>query len=202
MAIGLLATGSIYSLWYLKWNTNIKIYCFVLYAGPGTPFVHGLNLGARQLSPMDRARIIRVIAKLIKIPQSSKYTGAVLYRIFKTYLPREISKCYRTYNKNLISKAAILNYGLNKPEDMQDIEKQFMNRELFLKSRADVLMKLINMYTGRGVAKETLEGTFATPIDDAQPQPAQPTGTGGVTPTEPTEDEGGGEDEGGPEGYY
>ena len=205
MAIGLLATGSIYSLWYLQWKTNIKVYAFILYAGPGTNKVHALNLAARQLSPMDRAKIVRVIAKLIKVPQSSKYNGAVLYRIFKQYLPREIKKCYRTYFKQYITKAAIINYGLNRPEDMLDIETTFQNKEMFQKARNDVLMKLVNLYTGRGVTKETLEGSFAKPIDDAKPQPSpptQPSDAGGVTqePTEPY-DEGGGEDSD-IDGYY
>jgi len=193
MAVGLLATGSIYSLFYTNWKTNIKIYAFILY-GMG-PKVHLLNLGARQLSVVDRAKIVRVIVKLSKIKNSTKYNGALLYRIFKQYLWREISKCYRTLHSHLITKAALINYGLNNEEDFSDLEKSFQNKQMFEQARRDIIMKLINLYTGRGVKLNTLKNKFATTMN--VPPPKTNVGPTPTEPEEPTEDTGGE-----PEGYY
>ena len=52
-----LKTGSIYTLYYSHWKTNLKIYAFILWGNPISPKVHALNLGAKQLTTVDRAKI-------------------------------------------------------------------------------------------------------------------------------------------------
>lgn len=204
MPIGMFVTGAIYSMWYNQWQTNTKIYAFIMYGGPGTDKVHALNIGARQLGVVDRAKIVRVIVKLAKVNTSTKYNGALLYRIFKRYLPLEIKKCYRTYFRSFITRAALINYGLNNKDEFTDLELKFQDEALFRSAKADFIIKMIDLYTKRGVQKTTVEDTFAEPIDTTTTrQPSTGTGTRpgtrpGTTPIEP--DDGG--DDGGPEGYY
>lgn len=192
MAVGVLALGSIYSLWYQQWKTNNKVYAFILF-GAGQK-VHALNLGARQLNVSDRAKIVRVIVKLTKIKQSTKYNGALLYRIFKMYLPREMNKCYRTYYRQWITRSALINYGLNSEEDFSELELKFQDKNLSAQAKNDFLVKMLNMATGRGTAMTATTSTFAKPIEDATP--IKPTPTGTKPPAEPDDDDSG------PDGYY
>lgn len=156
-------TGSFYSLYYTQWKKNIKIYAFILYGGPGVDKVHALNIGAVQLNIVDRAKLMRVLVQLMKIPASNKYTGAMLYRILTTYIKPVIKKCYRTYIKTYISKAALINYGLNKEEDFTELEKNFADKDLYKKATQDLIIKTLNLYSKRGVALKTVENSFAKP---------------------------------------
>lgn len=209
MAIGLLATGAIYSIWYSQWKTNTKIFAFILYGGPGVNKVHALNLGAVQLNVVQRVKIIRVIAKLAKIKESTKYTGALLYQIFKTYLPNEIKNCYRTYLRQYIVRASLINYGLNRKEEFTELELQMQDKQLFIQAKADFFMKMLNLYTGRGVQKTTLENSFAKAVIPPKPPVVSSAGkevkptTTPTQPGTPTETTKGTPEEGGEtEGYY
>lgn len=156
-----LRTGAIYSLRYTNWKTNYKIYAFVLWPGGGMTKTHILNIGARQLSIIDRTRIIRTIVRLSKIPHSSKYDGRMLYKIFKTYLPNEIRKCYRTFFTHLITQASIINYGLNEENDFTEIELASQSKELFNEAKRDFQVKAMNLYSGRGAKMNDVKKSMA-----------------------------------------
>lgn len=161
----ILKIGSIYSLMYTNWKTNFKIYAFIMWPGGGVTKTHLLNLGAVQLSILDRAKMVRVIVQLSKVPNSSKYNGRLLYTIFKRYMPREMSKCYRTFHTNLIVQASLINYGLNKEEDFTDIELSGQSRELYMKAQRDFQVKAINWYSKRGYNMDAIKNKMASTTD-------------------------------------
>ena len=140
-----LVTGSIYSISYSEWKTNpYKIYVFILYAGPNK--IHALNINARQLGSIQKVKIINVISKIGKIPQASQYTGRVLYRILRKYLPNEIRLCYRTYKRQYITKTTLINYGLKTKEDFDAIERvknmeRKDNPQLYNEAKKDLIIK-------------------------------------------------------------
>jgi hypothetical protein len=156
-----LRTGAIYSLRYTNWKTNYKIFAFVFWPGGGMTKTHIINLSARQLSIIDRTRIIRTVVRLSKIPHASKYNGRMLYKIFKTYLPREIRKCYRTYFTHLITQAALINYGLNKEEDFTEMELSSQSKQLFEEAQRDFQVKAMNLYSGRGAKMNDVKSSMA-----------------------------------------
>ena len=135
------AIGSIYTLHYRHWKENPKIYALILYSNPANPKVHLLNLGAKQLAPYDRIKIVRTLARLSKIPQSSKYNGRMLYRIFKTYLYKEVRKCYRTFWRQHILRASLISYGLNEEKDLKEFELAVENQQLHIKANNDLFVK-------------------------------------------------------------
>lgn len=161
----ILKTGAIYSLRYAYWKTNYKIYALVLWPGGGITKTHLLNLGAKQLSILDRTRIIRTIVRLSKVPNANKYDGRMLYKIFKTYLNREISKCYRTFHTYGIVQASLINYGLNKEEDFSEIELSSQSKELFNQAQKDFQVKAMNLYSGRGAKLNSVKETMAGSSD-------------------------------------
>jgi len=160
----------------------------VLFGSPVVDKVHALNVGARQLTTMDRAKIVHTITRLSKVPSASKYTGQVLYRILQTYLKDQIKKCYRTYFHSAISRATIINYGLNKKEDFSPEDFKVYNPSLLQEARRDLLVRLINIYTLRGLDVTDMQASLAkvgakTPV--GQPVLATPT----ITPTPQPEKE-------------
>lgn len=157
-----LRTGAIYSLYYLRWKTNFKIYAFILWPGGGTTKVHLLNLAAKQLNIMERARIVRTIARLMKIPNATKYNGKLLYKIFKTYLPIEIQKCYRTFFPQYIHSAALINYGLNDPSKFTEMELSGQAKSLYDQALRDFQVKALNWYTKRGYDMEQVKKMMAS----------------------------------------
>lgn len=156
-----LRTGAIYSLSYARWVTNKKIYAFILWPGGGYTKTHLLNISAKQLNILDRTKIIRTIVRISKIPSSNKYNGRILYKIFKTYLPNEIKKCYRTFFTYAITNIALLNYGLNKEEDFSELELANQDKILYEQAQRDFQIKAINMYSGRGYKMEETKKTIA-----------------------------------------
>ena len=199
-----LKVGAVYSFFYQRWKHNMKIYAFILWPGLGSGKVHALNLAARDLNVLDRARILNIIVKLSKAQGASRYSGAVLYRIFKTYARYSVSKCYRTYFMASITKVTLINYGLNQETDFTEAEKNFYNnKELYEQARKDFLIRMLNMATGRGATMLKLQDSLAKPIGKpmapaapaqqapAGPQRPAPSGTrattsgvrSGVTPT-------------------
>jgi hypothetical protein len=159
----ILRIGAIYSLRYTNWKTNYTIYAFVMWPGNAFTKTHLLNIGAKQLSVIDRAKIMRIIVNLSKIPNSSKYTGRVLYTIFKAYMPKEMSKCYRTFHTNLITQAALINYGLNKEEDFSELELNGQSKLLYAEAQRDFQVKAINWYSKRGVDLNKMKDSLAKP---------------------------------------
>jgi len=157
----ILKTGAIYSLRYVRWKTNYRIYAFIMFPGGGSTKTHLLNIGAKQLNILDRAKIVRVIVQLSKIPNSNKYNGRLLYKIFKSYLPREIKKCYRTFFTNYITQASLINYGLNKSEDFTELELSSQSKELFEQAQKDFQVKAMNLYSKRGVKLNEVKKTMA-----------------------------------------
>lgn len=159
-------TGAIYAIRYVRWKTNFKVYAFIMYAGPGSNKVHALNLAARQLNTIDRAKMVKIIAQLARIPNASKYDGRLLYRIFLTYMPNQMKKCYRTYFHSAIYKVTLLNYGLNNPSDFTQLDNTVYNRELYNEVHNDWLVRAMNWYTKRGVQLKNMVGMFAkeTPV--------------------------------------
>lgn len=224
-----LKTGSFYSISYTRWKTNPdRIYIFVLFGNPVANKVHALNLGARQLSTLDKARIVHTITRLSKIPSASKYSGQVLYRIFLTYLKPQVQKCYRTYFHTAISRATLFNYGLNRKEDFSPEDLKVYNPNMLDEARRDLLVRLINMYTLRGFDVQDLQAGLAkiggkmpsylgqtqyatpvvTPVTEDQEKQETETGTAGEAEggTTTSGEEGGGEEQGGggqtgPTGY-
>lgn len=175
----ILKIGSIYSLRYTRWITNYKIYAFVLWPGGGDTKTHLLNIGAKQLNIMERTKLVRIIVQISKTPNANKLNGRVLYKIFKTYAPREISKCYRTFFTNQITGASLLNYGINKSEDFSQIELMGQSKELYDQAQRDFQMKAINWYSKRGYdMKKTGESLAGA----TKPSPVKEVGTDNKTP--------------------
>jgi len=186
-------TGSFYSLYYTQWKKNIKIYAFILYGGPGVDKIHALNIGAAQLNIVDRAKLMRVLVQLSKIPASNKYTGAMLYRILTTYIKPVIRKCYRTYFKSFVARGALINYGLNKEEDFTELEKNFADKDLYKKATQDLIIKTLNLYSKRGVELKNVQDSFAKPtVEQPVEKDTTPKVTSAQIPTaKPKEDKGG-----------
>jgi len=153
-----------------------------MFGGNAFTKTHLLNIGAKQLSIIDRAKMMRVIVNLSKIPNSSKYTGRVLYTIFKAYMPREMAKCYRTFHTNLITQAAIINYGLNKEEDFSEFELSGQSKLLYAEAQRDFQVKAINWYSKRGVNLNALKDTLSTPTVDTPSTNASSDKTTGSNP--------------------
>lgn len=168
--------GSIYSLRYAHWKTNPVIYVFVLYSGAGNYF-HGLNLGARQLSIVDRAKLIHIIKQLSRVPNAHTYTGLVLYRIFQRYAASQIGKCYRTYLQEFITAGALINFGINKQEHFKDFELTYQNKSLYDAAKSALIVKLMNLYTNRGFQAKKIIDSFAAP-----PKPTVAPGTAKPAP--------------------
>lgn len=165
-------TSAIYSIAYTNWKHNRKIYCFVLYDSPGNQKLMGLNLGCRELGTIGRAKIANIIARLSKVPAAKQWDGATLYRIFKTYLPVEVSQCYRTYFRAYISQASLINYGFNSPDSFTDLELSQNNPALFAAAGRDLFVKLLNSFSGRGVKMKAVEDSMAVAGIAAKTPPA------------------------------
>lgn len=158
----ILRVGAIYSLTYTRWKHNRLIYSFILYAAPGNDKVHALNLGCRELGTIGRTKLANIISRLSKVSAAKQWDGATLYRIFRTYLPREIALSYRTYFKAHISQASLINYGFNSPDSFTELDLSQNNKVLFEAAGKDLFIKLLNMYTGRGVQMQAVEDSLAT----------------------------------------
>jgi hypothetical protein len=156
----LLRTAAIYSITYSRWVKNRKVYAFILYAGSG-PKVHALNLGAREIGTIGRTKLANIIARLSKVPAAKKWDGATLYRIFRTYLPKEVALSYRTYFKAHIPQASLINYGFNSPDSFTDLDLAQNNPALYSAAGRDLFVKLLNTYTGRGVKMKAVEKSLA-----------------------------------------
>ena len=156
-------TGTICTLNYVRWRKNRKVYAFILYGGPGSLKTHALNICARELNTANKIRLVHLISKLSKIPAARTWDGHTLYRIFKTYLPVETAIAYRTYFANYITQAAIINYGFNDPASFTPQDLAQTNKDLFNAAGKDLFVKLMNLYTGRGVKMKTMQDNFAKP---------------------------------------
>lgn len=167
-----LRTSAIYSLNYSAWKHNRRIYAFIFYGGPNSNKVHALNLGARELGTIGRAKIANIIARLSKVPAAKQWDGATLYRIFKTYLPKEVSQCYRTYFRAYISQVSLINYGFNSPDSFTDLDLSQNNKQLFEAAGRDLFIKLLNSFSGRGVKKKAVEDSMAVAGIAAKTPPA------------------------------
>jgi hypothetical protein len=219
-----LRMGGIYSLYYTNWKYNFKVIAFILWGNPVTPKVHALNLAAIELTSVDRARLVHVIARLAKVPNTSIYSGLLLYRIFLMYCRPQVMKCYRTYLHANISSVALVNYGINKPEDFTAADFKLFDPKRWADAKSDYLVRLMNMYTRRGVKLTSVQNTLAKiktptlptppvapgkPAVDIKPTPEKEKEEttepmeGAATATtipEPEPDEGDQGDQGGPEG--
>lgn len=157
----ILKTGAIYTLRYVRWKTNFKIYAFILWPGGGMTKTHLLNLGAVQLTIIERARLVRTIIKLAKVPTATKYNGRLLYQIFKTYHRNEIKKCYRTFFTHFITQASLINYGLNSADEFSELELRGQNKQLFDQAQKDFQIKALNLFSQRGAQMKEVEKQFA-----------------------------------------
>lgn len=157
-----LRTGAIYTFFYNNWHTNMKVYAFIFYAGPQSSYAHALNIGAVQLNSFDRVKLVMTIKKLAKISNSTYYNGRLLYKIFKTYLWPQVRKCYRTYNKLYIQRVALINYGINKASEFSIEEMKDSNQTQFSIAQRDLIIKIMNLYTGTGTKLSDFRQTFAT----------------------------------------
>ena len=144
--------------------------------------MHCLNLSAVQLSTLNRIKLVNIIKRLSVLDNATKYNGRVLYNIFKRYAPDAVRQCYRTYWRQYISRYALTNYGLNKKEDFDELEKNYQDKSLFESAKRDLIVSMLNMYTRKGVmANISVKPLFAQPIH------SQPIGTipgNVITPTE------------------
>lgn len=164
----ILKLGAIYALRYSQWKKNYKIYAFIMWPGGGVTKTHLLNLGAIQLSIIDRAKIVRTIVRLTNAPSASKFNGRLLYQIFKTYIPQQIKKCYRTFFIHYITHAALINYGLNKEEDFSELELSGQSKDLYAQAQRDYIVKAMNLYSRRGAQMKEVEKTLATPGEESK----------------------------------
>jgi hypothetical protein len=139
-----LKTGGIYRIYYSNWKTNIKPVVFILYQGISK--VHALNISAIQLSHIDILKLVTIISKLSKLPGATRYTGRVLYRIFRLYARDQIKKCYRTYHTSMITKYSIVNYGLNKKEDFSNFELNFQSKEMYQDGSNRLVTRMLNFF--------------------------------------------------------
>lgn len=202
----MLKLGALYTLMYSQWKTNFKVYAFILWGNPVTPKIHALNLGAKQLTTVDRAKLVHTISRLSKVPNANVYNGRLLYRIFTTYLKPQVAKCYRTYFHTYVTGASLLNYGLNKKEDFTEADLKIYNPYMYQRAKADYLIKLIDMYTRKGLDLKNMHDALAkvqakipqasSPLTQIPSQqiPDQPVT---AKPTGPTKPEGGEEGGGG-----
>jgi hypothetical protein len=154
-------TGAIYSMYYSHYKENLKIIAFIMFGNPLIPKVHALNLAAKQLTSMDRAKLVHTIVRLGKVPNASIYNGRLLYRIMLTYLRPQIKKCYRTYFHMFVSSASLINYGLNKPEDFSENDLKIYNPQLYLQAKKEWLVRLMDLYSRRGVDFKAVRDQFA-----------------------------------------
>ena len=154
-------TGAIYSFFYLTWKSNLKIYAFVFYAGQNSQYVHAMNLGAVQLNNYDRIKIVTTIKKLAALNRSTFYDGRLLYQIFKTYLYDQVKKSYRTYNKSYIQRVALINYGLNRATEFSVMEMKNIDRTQLGIAQRDIVVKMMNLYTNKGVSLAQTRDKFA-----------------------------------------
>lgn len=173
----IMKTGGIYSFWYTNWKTNTRIIAFILYAGPQSTKVHALNLGARQLNIVDRIKLLRVIKKLSNVASSTNYNGRLLYKIFKTYLAKEIGKCYRTYHKVFVQRITLVNYGLNKPEEYTNMEIRMYNKFQYSTAARDLMVKAMNFMTQTGFDLNKYNSQFAKPKTPIRPPGVNPNET-------------------------
>jgi len=154
-------TGAIYSFFYLTWKSNLKIYAFVFYAGQNSQYVHAMNLGAVQLNNYDRIKIVTTIKKLAALNRSTLYDGRLLYQIFKTYLYDQVKKSYRIYNKSYIQRVALINYGLNRATEFSVMEMKNIDRTQLGIAQRDIVVKMMNLYTNKGVSLAQTRDKFA-----------------------------------------
>lgn len=158
----LLKTGAVYSILYSNWKTNpTRIYPFILYSGPSK--IHAINIGARQLTQMNRMKLIRVISQLSKLPMATKWNGRQLYAIFKRYAPDAIRQSYRTYWKTYVTTSALVNYGLNKKEEFLDIELKYVDKNLFNQAKKDMIVNTLNLFSKNGVNLSSVKDSYAKP---------------------------------------
>lgn len=177
----LLRSGSLYNIYYGHPITNPpdRRIVFVLFS-PGVGKAHCLQLSAKQLSLIDRVKLINIISKLSKVPAAQKWNGRILYGIFKKYAPSAVRSCYRTLWANLILRYSLINYGLNDPSSFLIEEKNFMDKTLYQQSKAMMVSQLLNRYTSR--AYTPIQKTFAKPINN-KPVGKEPSNT--IDPTVP-----------------
>lgn len=155
-----LKIGSLYSILYSEWKTNpTRIYCFVLY--DGLTYLHCLQLGARQLSQLNRMKLIRIISQLSKLPMATKWNGRQLYAIFKRYAPDAIRQCYRKFIKVHVTTSTLVNYGLNKKEEFLDIELKYVDKNLFNQAKKDIIVNTLALFNKRGVELSSVKESFA-----------------------------------------
>jgi len=143
-----LKTGAVYRIYYTNWKTNIAPIVFILYQG--ITKVHAINISAIQMSHADRLKIISIISKLSKVKNSTKYTGRVLFRIFRMYAPQQIGKCYRTYHSSLITKYGLVNYGLNTKEEFNEFELKYQSKEMYQEGSKRLETKTLNLFNQKG----------------------------------------------------
>lgn len=162
--IGILPTGTFYTMFYNRWKTNLKIYCFILYGGLASDRVHALNLGAKQLSSMERAKLFAIIRRLGSIPAIRTLQGPYVYRLFKTFAKKEMSKCYRTYIRVHITRASLINYGLYKEGELpiSTFTSMVFDRNLFAMAQRDLVVKMINS-NKRAYDLGKVQNAFAKP---------------------------------------
>lgn len=152
--------GAVYSILYSNWKTNpTRIYPFIFYCGVSK--IHALNLGARQLSQLNRMKLIRVISQLSKLPMATKWNGRQLYAIFKRYAPDAVRQCYRTYWRGFVTTSTLVNYGLNKKEEFLDIELKYVDKNLFNKAKKDIIVNTLALFNKKGVQLSSIKDSFA-----------------------------------------
>ena len=214
----LIPTGCVAALRYTHWRHNQKIYAFILYSGAMTDRIHALNLAALELNAAERAKLVRTIIRLSKVPAASMLTGRMLYMIFKKYHPQEVKKCYRTYLFSRVVGYSIAAPGLNKAEDVKPEKIGKPDPVLANQARADIILRALHLHSQRPSALAKVKAMFAgTPTKPAPAEPAKKTETPGHkdqstkpdqgpsttgTPEGGSNDSGGGSGGGGLAGFY
>lgn len=160
------SVGTIYSIKYLDWKTNPKIFGFIFYQGttrntPGNK-IHILNLAAVQLSLLDRVRLFNIIKQLTKVESARYYTGLVLYRIFKTYARHQIKKCYRTLHADRVAMASIVNYGIKRKEDIPRESFIFSNKTLYYMAQRDIMKRKMDNFLSRDVERNDIAKSYSS----------------------------------------
>lgn len=145
--------------------------------------LHCLQLSARQLSLVNRMKLINIISRLSKVPAARNWNGRILFGIFRKYAPEALVQCYRTLWTQNISRYSLINYGLNDPSSFLIEEKNFMDQSLYQQAKSNLVAQMLNQYTNKGYVAST--PNFAKPIHD-KPLDGKPRNT--LDPNTPIKD--------------
>lgn len=138
--------GAIYSVAsYANWHTVMSPVVFVLH--PGTDKLHALALNDPRMTQAEATQFAGFIKRMRNVPGVENYSGAVLYRILKTYYPGIVRKTYRTYFTSLVGRYSLVSYGLVPDRLFTDLEKTVTNSDLAKKVKNQQVVQAVSEFS-------------------------------------------------------